>query len=194
VNGDDMHRGSSDQLLPLLELVGRELRERARTLAADLTDPQLRGLIIAEDEFDQLLGQPLNASPFASLAQLAEPAPRGSWGCLLERLGLSSTEALVILICLLPEVDRAYERIFGYLQDNVTARRPSVDLLLRLLWARPPDRIAGRRLFWPAAPLRRLGLVVLRPEDDHAASLLSQQVALVAAGCTPSGARRTPLA
>jgi hypothetical protein len=178
VNSDDKHRGSSDQLLLLLELVGRELRERARTLAAELTDPQLRGLIIAEDEFDQLLGQPLNASPFAALAQLAEPAPLGSWRCLLDRLGLSSTEGLVILICLLPEVDRAYERIFGYLQDNVTARRPSVDLLLRLLWARPPDRIAGRRLFWPAAPLRRLGLVVLRPEDDHSAGLLSQQVAL----------------
>lgn len=164
------------ELLPLLERVGRELRERSRALAAQLTEPNLRGLVIADDEFDQLLGQSLGASPFACLQPLDNALHGGAWEQLLVRVGLSHLEGLIILIALLPEIDRAFERIFGYLQDDVTARRPTVDLMLRLLWDAPRDRLAARSLFWPQSPLRRLGLVMLRSEGERDCGLLAQQV------------------
>jgi len=47
--------------------------------------------------------------------------------------GLDRTALDILLLCLAPAFDTRYERIYGYLQDNVTRRRPSVRLMLDLL-------------------------------------------------------------
>src|SRR5262249_2066998 len=60
-----------------------------------------------------------------------------------------------------PELDLRYERLYGYLQDDVTARRPRVSLALDLLCASPAEKIERRDRFAPDAPLRRERLVEL---------------------------------
>jgi hypothetical protein len=44
------------------------------------------------------------------------------------------------IVCMAPALDLRYERIYGYLQDDVTRNLPGVDLLLNLL--APEDRLA----------------------------------------------------
>ena len=47
--------------------------------------------------------------------------------------GLSTLDIDILLICLAPELDNRYERLYAYLQDDVTRKRPSVDLVFNLL-------------------------------------------------------------
>ena len=67
----------------------------------------------------------------------------------------------ILLLCLAPEVDLRYERLFGYLQDDITKKRPSVDLALNLLCDDLASKLAGRSYFDPTAPLVRHHLVYL---------------------------------
>jgi len=46
---------------------------------------------------------------------------------------LTPFEIDVILICLAPELDTKYERLYAYLQNDATKKQPSVDLILSLL-------------------------------------------------------------
>ena len=47
--------------------------------------------------------------------------------------GLTDFEYYAFLVCLLPALDLRYERIYGFLQDDVTKKQASVDLILTLL-------------------------------------------------------------
>lgn len=60
---------------------------------------------------------------------------------------LTAVEADALLIALAPELDLRYERLFAYLQDDVTRKRPSIDLILNLLASSFHEKIALRRLF-----------------------------------------------
>ncbi len=72
-----------------------------------------------------------------------------------------------LLVCLLPEMNLKYERLYAYLQDDVTKRRPSVDLVLQLLCRSFRDRLTARDAFFPHAPLLRHHLLRIG-EDPHA--------------------------
>src|SRR5688572_1905577 len=72
--------------------------------------------------------------------------------------GLTSFEAQCLVICLAPEVDRRYETLYGYLQNDVTRRRPTVSLVLDLLCGSLEDQLAARMFFDADAPLLRCGL------------------------------------
>jgi hypothetical protein len=78
---------------------------------------------------------------------------------LADRLGLSAFERQALLLCLAPELDRKYDRLYAYLQDDITRKRPSVDLVLAVLVPDPPDRWWALRRFSAHAPLRRSGLL-----------------------------------
>jgi len=177
-----VHAASSpkagSELLLRLEHVGSQLRERAGALAATLTDPELRGIVISPDEFDDLLLRPWGqAAQQLLLADDSAPLD-GHWSWFCQQFGLSPIEQQVLLVCLLPEIDLRYERIFGYLQDNITARRPTVDLLLQLTCTTLAERLAHRCVFRSDAPLLRYGLVQLTASDERDAALSTQRVAV----------------
>ena len=75
--------------------------------------------------------------------------------------GLEPVDVDALLICLAPEIDLRYERLYAYLQDDVTRKRPGVSLLLNLLCTTPDERLTARRRFLPAAPLLQHQLLVL---------------------------------
>lgn len=74
---------------------------------------------------------------------------------------LNRLERQCLVICLAAEVDRAYEKLFAYLQDDVTRKKPTVDLVLRLACETADQRLAARQCFGVESPLIRFNLVHL---------------------------------
>jgi hypothetical protein len=64
---------------------------------------------------------------------LASAGEHSALALLLHRLGLSELESQTLLLCLAPELEHRYQRIFGYLHDDLGRRAPSVTLASALL-------------------------------------------------------------
>lgn len=145
-----------------------DLAERAR-------DP-FRGLYISDADVDELL----EAIPAAELAQRLLDEQVGPVPARLRRLchlfELDTFEREALLVCLAPDVDLRYERLYAYLQDDVSRRRPTVDLVLRLLGVPGRESSAAERTaLSPAGRLMRRGLLVPPPADEPGqASLLAR--------------------
>jgi AAA+ superfamily predicted ATPase len=88
-----------------------------------------------------------------SLGEGLSPDAPLSW--LAASFDLTPFDLDVVVIALAPDLDLRYERLYGYLQDDVTRRRPTVDLALNLLCATAHDRILRRAHFAADAPLVR---------------------------------------
>jgi SpoVK/Ycf46/Vps4 family AAA+-type ATPase len=166
-------------------------------------DEAFRGLTISDQEVDTAFDLPLGAPPWSGVPLPPELAGlpdfvhrltveieerrlesrRAGIDLRLERLaaafGLTRFEVDVLLIALAPELDLRYERLFAWLQDDVTRKRPSVDLALHLLCDTLADRVDARARFAPDAPLVHYRLVHLHtdPPSPHA-SLLTQHLKL----------------
>ena len=63
--------------------------------------------------------------------------------------GLSRVELQIVLICLAPELRRRYDRLYAYLQDDITRQRPSTDLVLDLLCSDETDRSSASSMVRP---------------------------------------------
>lgn len=145
------------------------------------SDP-FRGLHIDETEVQRLLtctpGQPHLWTDDLAIAQ-GIPDVGTPFGRLVRQFDLASFDLDVIALALAPEFDLRYERLYAYLQDDVTRRRPQVDLALNLLCQSAEERIARRAHFMPDAPLIRHGLVTLVQDAQMPyASLLAHSLKL----------------
>jgi SpoVK/Ycf46/Vps4 family AAA+-type ATPase len=171
-------------------LLHREVR-RWQLAGQDATDG-FRGLYVTDAEADALLARSLGttwgqtaildpleeqayANAQAEAAQqaqvIAETAHRQGQTlclpCLASTFGLDPFDVDALLICLAPELDLRYERIYGYLQDDVTKRRPSVDLVLNLLCPSLEAKLAMRQRFNSTAPLLASDLLSLFQDPSH---------------------------
>lgn len=79
---------------------------------------------------------------------------------LARRFGLDDAERDLLLLCLLPELDARFARLYGYLHDDISRRFATVGLLDEML---APPAFAARRLLGPDARLVESELVVLGP-------------------------------
>jgi AAA+ superfamily predicted ATPase len=96
---------------------------------------------------------------------------------------LSPFEERSILVCLAPEMERRYEKLYGFLHDDVTRRQPTVGLLLELLCGSRQEAIAARPLFSPEGTLLRGRLMVMGGDPARAgagsgATLLARSLKL----------------
>jgi hypothetical protein len=92
---------------------------------------------------------------------------------------LSPPEEQCLIVCLAPELDRKYEKLYAYLQDDVTCKKPSVDLALKLLFVGAGDRLEGRCFFDEQSPLLKYRLLRLAPDSpNQQAPLLSRSIKL----------------
>ncbi len=101
---------------------------------------------------------PAQAGP-SSIPELDLEGTRLGW--LGDTYGLSAFDLDVLLVALAPELDLHYERLYAYLQDDVTRKRPTVDLALNLLCTSPEERLVRRSHFEPDAPLIQHGMLHL---------------------------------
>ena len=78
--------------------------------------------------------------------------------------GLTEIDVELLLIALLPDLDGRFERLYGYLNDDVTRRRASVGLALQLA-GQSPMAAAARSRLEDSRPLRRENLVLVEDSD-----------------------------
>ena len=193
---------SRQQLLAELERVDRLIQMQVlRARQVHHSDPDFQGLCLSEAEVDYLLAQPLGhphwanvSTPFfhevqatlekmrAVNARYKGESERRGIVLRLETLArlfqLSSMDIDILLICLAPELDLRYERLYAYLQDDVTRKRPGVDLVLNLLCSSLEGKLSAKQRFATGAPLRKWQLLHLLEEPRHPSPLLSKHLKL----------------
>jgi ATPase family associated with various cellular activities (AAA) len=105
------------------------------------------------------------------------PAPTsGRIDRLTRAFSLNDLERSIVLLCLAPEIDRKYERIYAWLQDDVQAIQPTVGLALSLFRSDFASQISARSVFDdPDAPLLHS---ILAPMPEGAVSLLARRLCL----------------
>lgn len=157
---------------PLLTRLAH-LRERVaalvdrRTATDPTADDPLRGLYLSEEAVRHLLTSPA-ATGMTAAATAAPPpppnAPADPLTALAARLRLTDLDTAILLIALAPDLDRSFEPLYGYLNDDVSRRRATAGLALDLC-AVPAHLAAARARLHASAPLRALGLLhVEEPE------------------------------
>jgi ATP-dependent 26S proteasome regulatory subunit len=183
----------SDELRRLDLLIQlRLLRERRETQPTTPTImDQFRGLVISDEEVSRLLADTsswrsddgLSDQEQAERQELMRALSRLE-SHIQERLAASAGEAIylalpvlarlfhltsfetqIILLCLAPELDRKYEKLYGYLQDDITRKRPCASLAFDLFCRTRADEFAMRPVFDSQAPLIKYRL--LRMTDNQ---------------------------
>jgi AAA+ superfamily predicted ATPase len=146
-------------------------------------EEECRGLYVSEQEADDILRLPIGSPRFLAVG---DPADIAATQAAFERMGeeigqrvaeslsrgislrlvelarlfeLTSLDAKCLLVCLAPEIDPRYERLYGYIQDDVTKKLPCLELILNLLCPTLRAKLAARHRFALRAPLRRWKLV-----------------------------------
>ncbi len=80
-----------------------------------------------------------------------------------------------LLICLAPALDLRYERLYGYLQDDITRKRPTVHLILNLLCGPETSRLQLFSRFLSDSPLFHHHIIERLPEGGPGATNLLGQ-------------------
>ncbi|WP_344072249.1 ATP-binding protein [Streptomyces crystallinus] len=152
------------------------LRERVTALvehrvAGDPTaDDPLRGLFLSEEAVHHLLHTwpPTTAAPLdpvdtgGAVFAASSHGPDDRLARLARRMELTEWDTAVLLIALAPDVDRTFEQLYGYLNDDVSRRRATVGLALDLCGL-PASTTSARARLHASAPLRALNLL----EDEE---------------------------
>ncbi len=170
-------KGVADDLLKSLQQLDRLLEEavsHAQTAySTDSAVDPYRGLYVDRSDVERALGRKAGASPLRSQTLDLETffaeaiGSSSSLNRLKQDFGLSLFELALVLIALAPEIDLRYERIYAYLQDDVTRKRPTVDLALNLLCVSASEKLRRRVHFAVAAPLVGRGLLHLIPDPNQ---------------------------
>jgi hypothetical protein len=160
-------------MLPRLDsAIEREIvRLRARY---QLSLDEFRGLYISDEQVDALLlSVGFEPAQKSSLPSVEAPS---QWSTLIGTFELDQFESDLLLIAIAPEIDGRYSTLFAYLNDDVSARRPTIDLALRLIGDGWQTRDEVRQRLQPYARLARSGLILLeaaaaRPGMQNAFSI-----------------------
>jgi hypothetical protein len=162
-------------------LLGRAslVEERIRALVAHrrrhdpAPDDPFRGLYLNDEVVDALLSHippppDLESQARLELEERANAAEADGIELRLRTLArsahLSEYDVEFLVICLLPDLDTRFERLYGYLNDDVTRRRATVGLALELSGLSALNAAARARLA-PGSPLVDNSLIVVDDID-----------------------------
>jgi len=147
------------------------VRQADAAYGSESADSRFRGLAITRQGADRYLDH----RPFAPHFDMSreglgglvdiKAGPNVAW--LASHFGLNQFDLDALLIALAPDLELRYERLFGFIQDDVTRRRPTVELVLDLLSDSPAGKLANRSRLHPDGPLVRHRLVDLVPDPAH---------------------------
>ncbi|MFF2958096.1 ATP-binding protein [Streptomyces sp. NPDC057963] len=157
----------------LARAVAVEHRIRQAVEVRQRTDPDpddaFRGLYLTDENIARLLDQEearAFPSPVPPSAADGDGMPTGParLTSLAGEFGLTALDIEILLITLVPDLDDRFEAFYGYLNDDVTRRRPSIGLVLGLCGLSPADEAARGRLS-ALAPLREGRLLLVEDLD-----------------------------
>ena len=163
---------SLSYLLGRLAVVEARVRSTvAIRRAADANpDDPFRGLYHSDDHVDRLLAGHLQPPPpdaesaetLAAVEAEADKAIANGADVRLRRLastfGLLPVDVELLLLAMAPDLDSRFERLYGYLNDDVTRRRATIGLALEMA-GRPMASGVARERLMPTGPLIAHGLV-----------------------------------
>jgi hypothetical protein len=139
-------------------LVEVETRVRRAVEARRAVDPnpddRFRGLYVSDAHVDELLARATRDSPAAP-----DRVER-----LVSSFGLTPLDVHLLLVALAPDLDPRFERLYGYLNDDVTRRRATVGLALQLC-EQPLTSAGSRARLTAGAPLVDRALMVVEDPD-----------------------------
>jgi hypothetical protein len=187
--------------LARLDILLQRQTLRWQLAGQDPADP-FRGLHLSGAEAEALLnrpfagnwGQMINLSPEQAQAfdhaesaarqhaeQIAQTAQQHNQPLRLRQLqetfGLDQFEVDALLICLASALDLRYEKLYSYLQDDITRKHPSVNLILDMLTEPNATRLLKLDRFTPQAPLFKYKLLnKYKDTDADNLSLLNQSL------------------
>ncbi len=139
-------------------------------------DDPFRGLYLSDEHVDRLLadGSTSRATGWEDepqLVSLQDEADRVEASgtpirlrSLARRAGLDDLDVDLLLVALAPDLDSRFERLYGYLNDDVTRCRATIGLSLELCGSSAWSTTARSRLSQDA-PLISAGLVVVEERD-----------------------------
>ena len=186
------YESSREHLLAHLLRLDVQIRSFvARIRTARQTEADFKGLYISESEIDDLLQQRTGVPPWwhdsgtsqtadmqmaverltkeidarASLSKSEQIGLRLNKLC--ESFSLTPFDRDALLLAVAPELDIRYERLYAYLQDDVTRKKPSVDLILNLLCSNVTEKFETRARFSRSAPLLRFHLLSLGEDPGY---------------------------
>ena len=164
-----------------LELIEARIRVAVARRRATDPDPddRFRGLYVSDVQVDEMLA--------GAQAPLLPPAPDAEATARLEAVeadavaaeaagvdvrlsrlvrsfALEQLDVELLLVALAPDLDPRFERLYGYLHDDVSRRRASIGLALELVGAGGASG-AGRARLGPSGPLVAGGLLVVEDID-----------------------------
>lgn len=156
------------------DLLEKEV-ERLRGRGIPVGEDDLRGLYISDQEADRILlrAGESGAGDSGSPASLVE-AMGERLACLRQLLSLDEAETATIAMCFAGELEPEIERLVAYVQDDVSRKRPRVEMLLRLFWE---DRLGSQRAFDLSRPLRKYRLLDLHEDPGQPATPLLARTA-----------------
>lgn len=162
---------SQEHLAARLDLVWRRVDSAVARRRQTDPDPEdrFRGLYLSEPTVDALLSRVREPLWDAALEQMsssieerADDWEREGRTLRLRRLqrsfGLDLVDLDILTVALAPDLDPRFERLYGYLHDDVTRRRASVGLALELCGL-TPSTADGRRRLGRSGPLVAGGLI-----------------------------------
>ncbi|MFD4762075.1 AAA family ATPase [Streptomyces sp. NPDC058439] len=152
-----------EHLWARLQLVEKRVRHAVAVRRAADPDPDdpYRGQYLTPDAVARILDEPGGLDVPAH--EQWHPPAGSVLGGLARRFGLSPLDLDLLLVAVAPDLDARFERLYGYLNDDLTRRRPTVGLALELCGL--AGAASARFRLAPGAPLIAGGLVeVTEPE------------------------------
>lgn len=150
------------------ERLAKAIEQASALYGPDAATDSNRGLYVTETDVVNSLnrtpGEPLffsDSQTFLKWGQVESQFLR-----LQQIYNLTEFDLDIVLIAIAPVIDRRYERIYAYLQDDVTQRHPTVDLALHLLCESATERLTQRSRFAATSPLLASACLQLVP-DPH---------------------------
>ncbi|HYH03969.1 MAG TPA: hypothetical protein VEC37_12765, partial [Bacillota bacterium] len=184
--------------LKLLDLILERQVLLCRESGSLFSGDSFRGLTITESEIIQLLAASKETSrnDLSCVQQLtwqieqldSEIRERIRFTCeqgkylslqrLIDIFKLNEFETKVLIIALAPELDVKYEKIYGFLQDDLSRKKPGIHLVLNLLCRTVEEQWIARLAFEPATPLVRYLIEIIHYPSDAPPTLIRQCIKL----------------
>lgn len=167
MTGTQFHRSDAvcipaAHLLDRLTLVEQRVRRVvAQRRSTDPTaDDPYRGLYLTDETVDRILTgpapplapEPMDREAAEEIDQRARHRGPSRLRSIVTEFELSSVDVELLLIALAPDVDVRFEWLYGYLNDDITRRRPTIGLSLELC-SIPTASAGGRARLGSAGPL-----------------------------------------
>jgi hypothetical protein len=157
-------------------LIHREiLRLRA---AYQLSLDEFRGLYVSDEQVDALVREinsgtpePSQLIPAAARARASRRVATSPFALLGREFGLSTLDQDILLVVLAPEIEAKYETLYAYLNNDISRKAPTLDLVSRLLCGEERSKLDVRAALAGDAVLLAQNLVRWLPGSERHASV-----------------------